>query len=70
MAACTQIKKFTNDDQIRAVFSLFDCDGNGEISRDDLISAMDRFGHNFYQEDMDKIMDQHDLTKSGSISKT
>ena len=29
---------------------------------------MDRFGHNFYQEDLDLTMEKHDFTKSGSIS--
>ena len=68
VAACMNIKKFTDDDKIRAVFGLFDCDGNSEISREDLISAMDRFGHDLYREDLDEIMGKHDFSKSGSIS--
>lgn len=57
LAACTNIKKFTDEEKIRAVFGHFDTDGDGVLSREDLISAMDRFGHDFSQEDLDGIME-------------
>lgn len=56
VAACININKIADDEKTRAVFSLFDCDGNGEISREDLISAMDRFGNDLFKEDLDDIM--------------
>ena len=68
IAACINIKEMADDVKLRAIFSLFDSDGNGEISRDDLICAMDRFGNDLYQEDLDHIFKVHDLTKTGSIT--
>ena len=63
MAACIDVQEACSDcNKLRAVFSLFDCDGNDLLSRDDIIGAMDRFGHVLFERDLDEIMEQHDLT--------
>lgn len=51
------------------MFSQFDTDGCGKISKHDISDAMIKLGHEITHEDVEQAMKIHDLNHDGSISK-
>ena len=50
-----------------SVFQTFDCNTDGQISRSELALSMTKFGKELNAQDLDEIMDLHDLNKDGFI---
>jgi len=67
--ATMDVKRFLDEEKLNALFNQFDTDGSGKITKDNIISAMNKVGHDLTQEELDTIMEQHDLAKDGVISK-
>jgi Ca2+-binding EF-hand superfamily protein len=66
--ATLDVKSFLDDNKLQAIFSQFDTDGSGSITKENIITAMNKIGHEITQEDLDKIMEEHDLAKNGVIT--
>ena len=57
-----------DDKKLKTVFSLFDTDGNGTISRENLRNAFEKIGAEVPAGHLDVIMEQHDRKGHGEIS--
>ena len=69
LAVNLDIKNLIKDDKLfRALYSQFDTDGCGEISRNDIVNAMCKIGHSITQSELDQIMNEHDLDHNDAIS--
>ena len=68
MVATLDIKTFLDDDKLQAVFNQFDTDGSGVITSENIITAMNKIGHDITQEELDTIMKEHDIHGNGVIS--
>ena len=44
LAATLDVRSFLNEDKFNAIFNQFDTDGTGTISRENIISAMNKIG--------------------------
>lgn len=53
---------------LQAVFNQFDTDGSGVITKENIITAMNKIGHDITQQELDQIMKEHDIEKNGIIS--
>ena len=51
-----------------ALFNQFDTDNSGNITRANIITAMNKIGHDITQAELDEIMSEHDLEKNDVIS--
>jgi len=60
-------KQVDRMDDVRAAFRAFDHNGDGSISRDELLDAMRRFGHSFSDAECDEMFTQADLNNDGKI---
>ena len=56
------------DKKLKTVFSLFDTDGDGRISRENLRNAFEKIGAEVPAGHLDLIMEQHDKRGHGEIS--
>ncbi len=54
-------------DEIREQFKLFDLDGNGSISPDELKKVMATMGEKISDEEIDDLLAKYDLNKNGFI---
>ena len=45
LAATLDVKAFLNDDKLNAIFSQFDTDNSGYISRENIVTALTKMGH-------------------------
>ena len=63
------VKRFLDEEKLNALFNQFDTDGSGTITKENIVAAMNKVGHEITQEDLDNIMEQHDLANDGVISK-
>ena len=68
LVATLDVKNFLDDNKLQAVFSQFDTNGSGVITKENIITAMNKIGHEITQEDLDEIMKEHDIEKNGVIS--
>ena len=68
LVATLDVKSFLNDNKLQAIFNQFDTDGSGNITKDNIISAMTKIGHLITYEELYKIMEEHYLQKDGVIS--
>ena len=68
LVATLDVKQFLNQNMLTALFKQFDTDSSGVITKDNIITAMDKLGHKITQSELDQIMDEHDLKKDGVIS--
>lgn len=68
MVATLDMKSFLNENKLQAVFNQFDTDGSGVITKENIITAMIKIGHDINQEELDTIMQEHDIEKNGVIS--
>ena len=47
------MKAFLDDNKLRALFMTFDTDNSGTITRDNIVSAMHKVGHEITQTELD-----------------
>ena len=59
--ATLDVQTFMDDDKLQAIFNQFDTDASGHITGENIVTAMNKIGHDITQEDLDKIMDEHDI---------
>lgn len=45
MVATLNVKEFLDDHKLQAVFNQFDTDGSGVITKENIITAMNKIGH-------------------------
>ena len=69
LVATMDVQNFLDEQKFNALFQQFDTDGSGNITAENIVSAMQMLGHEITQEELENIMDQHDLAKDGVISK-
>lgn len=50
------------------MFNQFDTDGSGVITKENIVTAMQKIGHAITQQELDTIMAEHDIEKNGVIS--
>merc|ERR1712157_571820 len=55
------------DKELRDAFAVFDADGSGTISRNELKRLMKSLGQTLSNEELDAIMDEVDSDRSGEI---
>ena len=60
--------KFLDELKLRAVFSQFDTDKSGKITKENIHNAMQKLGMEVPMKDIEEIIKTHDLTKDGMIS--
>ena len=56
-----------SEDELKESFRLFDKDGNGFISREELMRVMCTLGETLSEEEAQEIIDQADIDKDGNI---
>ena len=61
-------KKFFNEGELKALFSEFDPNGQGYISKQDIINCMHRIGRDIDGKELNIIFRCHDLDKDHVIS--
>jgi Ca2+-binding EF-hand superfamily protein len=69
LAATLDVKAFLNEDKLNAIFNQFDTDGSGYISRENIVTALTKMGHEITQEELDDSMKKHDIEKNGVITR-
>ena len=57
-----------NDDLMRETFSSFDIDGDGYITRQELVTFMSRMGETLNDEQVSDLMGKDDIDGDGRIS--
>ena len=62
------VKQFLDDGKLYALFNQFDTDNSGSITRANIVTAMNKIGHDITQAELDEIMAEHDLEKNDVIS--
>lgn len=62
------VKQFLDDGKLYALFNQFDTDNSGKITRMNIVTAMNKIGHDITQQELDEIMAEHDLEKNDVIS--
>ena len=62
------VKQFLDDSNLQAIFNQFDTDNSGKITRMNIVTAMNKIGHDITQQELDEIMAEHDLEKNDVIS--
>ena len=62
------VKNFLDDAKLQALFNQFDTDNSGNITKENIVTAMNKIGHNITQQELDEIMSQHDICKNGMIT--
>jgi calcium-dependent protein kinase len=45
LVATLDVKSFLDDNKLQAIFNQFDTDGSGTITKDNIITAMNKIGH-------------------------
>lgn len=68
LVATVDVMKFLDEHMLQALFNQFDTDSSGVITQDNIISAMNKIGHQITQQDLDQIMIEHDYLKNGVIT--
>ena len=68
LVATLDVKQFLDDNKLKAMFNQFDTDGSGVITKDNIVTAMQKIGHSITQQELDNIMAEHDMEKNGVIS--
>ena len=58
----------TNHVELKEAFDLFDINGNGYISKDELIQAMKKMGEQLSDEEIGKMIKSADINKDGQVS--
>ena len=53
LVATLDVKAFMDDNKLQAMFNQFDTDGSGVITKNNIITAMNKIGHDITQEELD-----------------
>ena len=61
-------KDSNQEDELRARFTLFDKDGNGLITRDELRDVMTQLGEKMSEDDIDEMIEDADKNGDGMIN--
>ena len=67
ISACIEKNIYLNEEKLKEAFKLFDADGSGKISRDEIEKVL-KLGSN--SKEIDNIMAKHDTNKDGEIDFT
>lgn len=62
------MKKFLSDEKLLAIFRQFDVEGDGKITKENIVEAMAKMGHTITQEELDDIMRKHDSKRDGYLT--
>ena len=62
----SQLRNLEYEENIRAAFEQLDADGNGYITRDEIMNAM-KPNHVLTEEEIDHIVDEVDVNGDGNI---
>jgi len=68
LVATLDVKSFLDDQKLEAIFSQFDTNNSGSISKQNIITAMHKIGHEITQVELDQIMKEHDLEHNNLIT--
>ena len=49
LVATLDVKAFLDDSKLKALFTQFDTDGSGKITKENIVTAMDKIGHKITQ---------------------
>lgn len=66
--ATLDVKKFISETKLRSVFSIFDTDGSGTITEDNLLFAFQKLGENLTKNHVRELIRTHDIKQDGVIS--
>ena len=67
--ATMSVQNFLNKLKINAQSQQFDIDESGNITAENIVLAMQELGHDITREELENIMDPHDLAKDAFNSK-
>jgi Ca2+-binding EF-hand superfamily protein len=59
---------FRDEGLLKAIFNQFDTNQSGEITKENMVQAMEKMQQNITNEELNEMMTQHDIDKNGSIS--
>ena len=62
------MKNFLDDNKLMELFHQFDTNNSGSITKDNIVTAMNKIGHDISQEELDEIMEKHDIEKNDVIT--
>ncbi|KAL9702333.1 hypothetical protein quinque_005851 [Culex quinquefasciatus] len=62
-----RLKDFNNEDQLQEAFRIFDRDGNGRISAEELRVALRSFGEQLTEEELEELLREADVNSDGQI---
>ena len=68
LVATLDMKTCLDEDKMVQLFNQFDTDNSGNITKDNIKSAMNKLGHNITQAELDQIMNKHDLQGDNVLS--
>jgi len=68
LGATIDVKELLDDGKLLALFNQFDTDNTGTITKDNIITAMHKIGHDITQQELDEIIALHDIEKNNIIS--
>ena len=68
LAATIDEKQFLNEAKLRAVFGMFDAAGDNVITAEEMKSAFQKFGQHLTMDQINDMIEKHDVTKSGTIT--
>ncbi|XP_028394760.1 calmodulin-beta-like [Dendronephthya gigantea] len=57
-----------NHAELKEAFELFDTNGNGYISKEELVQAMKRLGEDLSNEELESMIRNADINKDGQVS--
>ena len=63
-----QMKETNQEEELKERFKLFDVDGNGLISREELRQVMRTLGEKLTDEDIDDMIEEADVDGDGAIN--
>lgn len=67
MMTQTQLKPLTAEEELRKTFNIFDIDGNGYISADEIKKTMAHLGENLTDEEVNDMIKAADKNGDGRI---
>lgn len=62
------MEEFLDEGKLLALFNQFDTDGSGIITTENIVTAMNKIGHQITQQELNEIMKMHDIKGDGVIS--
>lgn len=68
IVATLDLDEFLDDNKLMALFNQFDTDGSGIITTENIVTAMNKIGHQITQYELNEIMKMHDIKGDGVIS--